>query len=127
MQITAAYLQPAPHCTVGRQKPEGIDFEVPVISVPPCGTAPICTKKNGPDDERGRAQGIIKGAHYIRKAGPVSEAIASPDEWQDVIRRCVLSDKASLLGALTTMVEQPRPVPELEEQSVFESDFDQPP
>jgi hypothetical protein len=123
-QIAAAYLQPAPHCTVSKQQPEGIDYEVPVIWVPPCGTAPVCAKKNGPDDGRGRTQGIIKGTHYIRKAGPVSEAIASPDEWQDVIRRCVLSDKASLLGALTTMVEQPRPVPETEEQSVFEADFD---
>jgi len=82
--------------------------------------APVCAKKNGPDDDRGRPQGIIKGTHYIRKAGPVSAPIESPDEWQDVIRRCVLSDKASLLGALSTMIEQPRPVPEAEEQSVFE-------
>lgn len=123
-QIAAAYLQPAPHCTVSKQRPESVVYEVPVIWVPPCGTSPVCAKKNGPNDERGRTQGVTKGTHYIRRAGPVSAPIDSPDEWQDVIRRCVLSDKASLLGALSTMIEQPRPVPEAEEQSVFEADFE---
>ena len=123
-QIAAAYLQPAPHCKVSKQQPEGVDFEVPVIWVPPCGTSPVCVRKNGPNDERGRTQGVTKGTHYIRKAGPVSAPIESPDEWQDVIRRCVLNDKVSLLAALSTMIEQPRPVPETEEQSVFEADFD---
>ena len=97
---------------------------MPVIWVPPCGTSPVCAKKNGPDDERGRTQGVTKGIHYTRKAGPVSAPIESPDEWQDVIRRCVLSDKASLLGALSTMIEQPRPTPETVEESVFEADFE---
>ncbi|MFC6641157.1 MULTISPECIES: AlbA family DNA-binding domain-containing protein [Sulfitobacter] len=123
-QIAAAYLQPAPHCTVSKQQPEGVAFAVPVIWVPPCGTSPVCAKKNGPDDERGRTQGVTKGIHYTRKAGPVSAPIESPDEWQDVIRHCVLSDKASLLGALSTMIEQPRPTPETVEESVFEADFE---
>lgn len=123
-QIVAAYLQPAPHCTVSAQQPEDICFTVPVIWVPPCGTSPVCARKNGPNDERGRTQGISKGTHYIRKAGPVSAPIESPDEWQDIIRRCVLSDKSSLLGALTTMIEQPRPAPETEEQSVLDADFE---
>ncbi|MFG6585352.1 helix-turn-helix domain-containing protein [Sulfitobacter sp. 1A12779] len=123
-QIAAAYLQPAPHCTVSKQQPEGVGFAVPVIWVPPCGTSPVCAKKNGPNDERGRTQGVTKGIHYTRKAGPVSAPIESPNEWQDVIRRCVLSDKASLLGALSTMIEQPRPTPETEKESVFEADFE---
>lgn len=123
-QIAAAYLQPAPHCTVSAQNPEGIAFTVPVIWVPPCGTSPVCAKKNGPNDEHGRTQGVAKGTHYIRKAGPVSAPIESPDEWQDVIRRCVLNDKASLLGALTTMIEQPRPAPDTEKQSALDADFE---
>lgn len=123
-QIVATYLQPAPHCAVSVQQPVGISFAIPVIWVPPCGTSPVCAKKNGPDDDRGRTQGIVKGIHYIRKAGPVSAPIESPDEWQDVIRRCVLSDKTSLLGALTTMIEQPRAALETEDHSVLDADFD---
>ncbi|MEP2881734.1 MAG: hypothetical protein ABJP13_18305 [Sulfitobacter sp.] len=65
-----------------------------------------------------------KGYTLHPQAGPVSAPIESPDEWQDVIRRCVLSDKASLLGALSTMIEQPRPTPETVEESVFEADFE---
>ena len=123
-QIAAAYLQPAPHCTVRNQQPDGVDFEVPVIWVPSCGTSPVCGKKNGPNDERERTQGVAKGVHYIRKAGAVSAPIETPDEWQDVIRRCVLADKTSLLGALSTMIEQPRPAQEADAQSVFDVDFE---
>lgn len=123
-QIAAAYLQPSPHCTVNMQNPNSVEFPVPVIWVPSCGTSPVCGKKNGPNDERGRTQGVAKGVHYIRKAGPVSAPIESPDEWQDVIRRCVLSDKASLLGALSTMIEQPRQASESEEQNIFDVDFE---
>ena len=123
-QIAAAYLQPAPHCTVSTQQPDGVDFAVPVIWVPSCGTSPVCGKKNGPNDQRGRTQGVAKGVHYIRKAGPVSAPIETPDDWQDVVRRCVLADKTSLLGALSTMIEQPRPASETEAQSVFDIDFE---
>ena len=66
-QIAAAYLQPAPNCTVSKQQPEGVAFAVPVIWVPPCGTSPVCAKKNGPDDERGRTRGVTKGIHYTRR------------------------------------------------------------
>ncbi|WP_299776851.1 helix-turn-helix domain-containing protein [uncultured Roseobacter sp.] len=123
-QIAAAYLQPSPHCTVSMQQPNGVEFSVPVIWVPSCGTSPVCGKKNGPNDERGRTQGVAKGVHYIRKAGPVSAPIETPDEWQDVIRRCVLSDKTSLLGALSTMIEEPRPVLEAEGPNLFDADFE---
>ncbi|WP_415921965.1 helix-turn-helix domain-containing protein [Tateyamaria sp. SN6-1] len=123
-QIAAAYLQPAPHCSVRILQPDAIDFAVPVIWVPSCGVSPVCGKKNGPDDQRGRTQGIAKGVHYSRRAGPISAPIESPNEWQDVIRRCVLADKSSLLGALSTMIEQPRPAPEAEAQGVFDADFE---
>lgn len=125
-QVAATYLQPSPHCSVQKLQPDGVDFELPVIWVPACGTVPVCAKKNGPTSDKGNSTvGVIKGTHYIRKAGPVSAAIESPNEWQDVLRRCVLSDKAALLGALSTMIEKPRSVEKAEKQSVFEIDFEQ--
>ncbi|WP_346909479.1 hypothetical protein [uncultured Roseibium sp.] len=36
----------------------------------------------------------------------------------------MLADKTSLLGALSTMIEQPRPALEAEEQNVFDADFE---
>ena len=106
-QIASAYLQPAPHCSVKWVKPDDTDYEVLVIRVPQVGIAHICGLKNGPDDGKGNLVGIRKGVHYIRKAGPTSAPIESQDEWQSVIRRCVLSDKTALLGALSTMMNQP--------------------
>ena len=101
-QLVSAYLTPAPHCAVRWVQPRNAAFQVLVVRVPGVGTAPVCGSKNGPNDNKGKTIGIRKGVHYIRKAGPVSAPIETPDEWQELIRRCVLSDKTALLGALTT-------------------------
>jgi hypothetical protein len=122
-QISAAYLSPAPHCAVRWAQPADVSFEVLVVRVPTVGTAPVCGRKNGPNDANGKTVGIRKGLHYIRKAGPVSGPIESADEWQAVIRKCVLSDKAALLGALTTMMTQPSPTPDQEGSSIMDVDF----
>ncbi len=106
-QIASAYLVPAPHCTLRWMQPDGIVFSVPVIRVPSVGVVPVCGKKNGPQDEKNKTIGVQKGVHYIRSAGPISAPIDSPEQWSDLIRRCVLSDKTALLGALSVMVSQP--------------------
>lgn len=123
-QIASAYLQPAPHCAVRWVRPSGIAFDVLVIWVSAVGTSPVCGLKNGPNDGSGKTVGVKKGVHYVRKAGPVSAPIESPDEWQTVIRRCVLNDKTALLGALTTMIQQPRQTPEAKQPSALDCDFD---
>ena len=122
-QIASAYLQPAPHCSVRWMKPNEVAFDVLVIWVSPLGVSPVCGAKNGPNGQGGGTVGIVRGVHYIRKAGPVSAPIESPDEWQTVIRRCVLSDKTTLLAALTTMLERPIANPEDEEESALDADF----
>ncbi len=106
-QISSKYLIPAPHCTLRWLRPKGVDFDVPVIKVPGVDGVPICGKKNGPQNSGNSFTGMEKGVHYIRTAGPTSEPISSPEQWQDVIRKCVLSDKTQLLSALKTMMSQP--------------------
>jgi len=123
-QIASAYLQPAPHCSVSWVKPNGVAFKVLVIWVPAAGTSPVCGLKNGPNGENGKTVGVKRSVHYMRKAGPASAPIESPDEWQTVIRRCVLSDKTALLGALTTMIEQPLPTPTADDKSLLDADFE---
>lgn len=106
-QVASAYLLPAPHCIFRWIEAGAAPFAVPVIRVPNVGAVPICGKKNGPQDDRNRTVGIRKGVHYYRAAGPVSAPIESPEQWRDVIRRCVLNDRKELLGALNTMLERP--------------------
>lgn len=105
--VCSTYLQPAPHCSTRWVKPTAASFEVFVIRVPSLQEVPICGKKNGPNgtNEQGTV-GVSKGVHYIRKSGPRSEAIETPDQWKDVIRKCVLSDKSALLASLSTMIDQ---------------------
>ncbi|MEE3361798.1 MAG: ATP-binding protein [Pseudomonadota bacterium] len=107
-QISASYLSPAPHCTLRWVTDVSNDIDLPVLRVPSHGSEPICGAKNGPD-VKGKITGIKKGTYYNRSAGPVSEAMTSPAEWKEVIRRCVLSEKSELLSALTVMITQPSP------------------
>jgi len=123
-QIASAYLQPAPHCSVRWMRPTDITFDVLVIWVSSLGMSPVSGAKNGPNGQNGGTVGITKGTHYIRKAGPVSAPIESPDEWQTVIRRCVLSDKTALLAALTTMLERPNQTLDDEEDNTLDTDFE---
>lgn len=123
-QIASAYLMPAPHCSVRWMKPNDVAYNVLVIWVSPLGVSPVSGAKNGPDGENRGTIGIAKGTHYIRKAGPVSAPIDSPDEWLAVIRRCVLSDKTSLLAALSTMLERPNPTPDDEAKPVLDADVE---
>lgn len=122
-QIVSAYLIPAPHCTLRWLEQDDLDFAVPVIMVPSVGAVPVCGKKNGPEDESHQIVGVRKGIHYIRTAGPVSGPISSPEQWQDVIRKCVLSDKTQLLGALTTMMSQPS-APSIDDTNALDAQFD---
>ena len=96
----STYLEPPPHCDVtivtsseGRRHP--------VVRVPALGTTPVCAKANGPNDARGRPQGIQAGRHYTRQLGangPESAHVTSPAQWSPIIRRCVIADRQSLVG-----------------------------
>lgn len=71
----------------------------PIIRVPAHGATPVCAKADGPQDTKGRVQGIVSGRHYIRgvgNSGPESVVITQPDQWQSVIRRLVATERGSL-------------------------------
>lgn len=123
-QIVSTYLQPPPHCYVRWMKPKDVPFDVLVIWASSHGVSPISGAKNGPNGATGGTVGVVKGSHYIRKAGPVSERIESPDEWQTLIRRCVLNDKTSLLAALTTMLDKPDQTADDKIRQILEIDFE---
>jgi hypothetical protein len=83
-----------------------------VITVPPHGVTPICARKSGPQDEKGRPQGITKGAYYIRKPGARSEPLETAMEWAPLIKRCVIHDRSALMSLFTDLINARSSVPE---------------
>lgn len=109
--IVKRYLTPAFQCEmVMVTASSGLIY--PVVRVPSHGAAPIATKADGPSDAKGQPQGVKSGSYYIRKPGPESAPIQGAEEWQPLIRRCVIADRDSLLADIARAV-QPRsePVP----------------
>lgn len=96
--IVKTYLEPAFHCTV-RTVRSAAGRDHYVIVIPSHGAAPICVKANGPDSGK-KIEGVQQGTYYIRKPGPESAPIITATDWKDVIRRCALYERASILAAL---------------------------
>jgi hypothetical protein len=101
--IVRRYLEPVLQCDVHFVKSSaGTDH--PIIIVPSHGAAPVCAKASGPE-KNGRPTGIVQGTYYIRKAGPCSDPILTSAEWQPLIRRCAMHDRAALLSAIAGAIE----------------------
>ncbi|WP_271612691.1 AlbA family DNA-binding domain-containing protein [Bradyrhizobium sp. CCBAU 21362] len=99
VSITKRYLDPAVHCDVRWiQSKLGVDH--PIVIVPSHGATPICAKANGPE-LKGKIEGIVAGAYYLRKPGPESAPIVTAADWRDIIRRCALHDRSTILAALS--------------------------
>ncbi|MDR3522060.1 MAG: ATP-binding protein [Acidocella sp.] len=97
--VISAYLEPPFQCDV-RVVTSRSGARHTVIVVPSHGPSPVCSKRGGPQDANGRPQGILVSTYYTRKPGPKSEPITTPADWQPIIRRCALSERAAILGAI---------------------------
>ena len=102
--IVRRYLEPVFQCDVlfGINK-TGDSF--PVVRVPGHGRIPVIAKAGGPQDDKGRPQGIVAGTYYIRKPGPASAPIMGFQEWGGLIRRCTLNDRSSLLSDIAGLFQ----------------------
>jgi len=108
--IAERYLVPQPHCEAHFVRATSGRI-YPVLRVPSHGTVPICSKADGPQDLKGAPQGIRKGVHYIREPGPKSVPIDSPERWQDLLRRCVLAERAGLIKSIGQLFDRPDTLP----------------
>ena len=104
--IVSRYLTPTFHCDVTIVQDKGAE-QFPVIRVPGHGQVPIAAKRSGPEDNRGKPQGLVAGTYYIRKPGPQSAPIISGEEWGPLIRRYVLNDRDRLLSDIAGLVQAP--------------------
>lgn len=86
----------------------------PIVRVPAHGTTPICAKADGPQDGKGKVQGIVSGRHYTRgvgPSGPESVVITQPDHWQSLIRRLVAADRAGLAAMMDRWMDPKKVAP----------------
>ena len=114
--IVRRYLTPRFQCEVVHV-PAANGYEFAIVRVPGHGSVPIATKADGPKGKSGTPQGIRAGVYYIRKPGPESAAIIGAEEWEPLIRRCVLSNRDGLLRDFATvMYQREQPMPDDGEQ-----------
>ena len=112
--IIDKYLSPTFQCDVfvARRKERN---PYPVVRVPSHKSVPICSKRNGPHDpQNNNPQGIRMGQYYIRVPGPKSKAIETPEQWRDLIHRCVVNESESLLQSIGKLLREPTIIPESE-------------
>jgi hypothetical protein len=111
--IVNKYLEPGILCevvfvtsTVGNRHP--------IIQVPAHASTPICSKADGPQDDKHKVQGIVSGRHYTRMVGPSGPArvvITQPDQWQSLIRRLVAAERAGLAAMIERWMDPRKAAP----------------
>ena len=101
--IVGKYLAPPFHCNVFIVRSSETGKDYPVVRVPPHGRVPVCAKRDGPRQDN-RTVGISKGVYYTRIPGPKSVPIDSPELWREVIHRCIVNERESLLVYRSTVL-----------------------
>ena len=90
--VVSRYIEPPFHCDVQVITSPETDLDHPVVSVPGGHTAPIRSKRSGPE---GRI--IEQNCYYIRRPGPCSEPPQSGQEWDVLIGRCLANAREDLV------------------------------
>ena len=52
-------------------------------------------------------QGIRQALYYIRVPGAKSVAIETPEQWREIIHRCVDNERESLLVNISKLIQMP--------------------
>jgi hypothetical protein len=81
----------------------------PVVWVPSHRATPICSKADGPHDDRRGPQGIKIATYYTRAPGPESMPIQTPEHWAPIIRRCIVHERTTLVGMFDSLLRTPAP------------------
>jgi len=106
--IIDRYLVPAFQCDCFLVSRTDGSQTYPVVRVSSHKSVPICSKKDGPQDAKNNPEGIRKGRYYIRVPGPKSVAIETPEQWRELIHRCVVNERESLLRSFNALISGPQ-------------------
>jgi integrase len=107
--IVKKYLLPTFHCDTYHVRPNVGGDECVVVGVPSHQAVPICSRADGPQ-EKGKSQGIRRATYYTRGPGPESVPIESPEQWAEIIRRCVVHEREVLLDRIDHLLRRKDPV-----------------
>lgn len=110
--VVDKYLTPSFHCQVYFGTSSVTGKKYPIVRVPPHGATPICAKANGPVSGKSIV-GVNRGIHYIRVPGPKSVPIDAPQLWRDLIHRCVVNERQTLLGSIGRLFDRPATIMEV--------------
>jgi len=97
--IVRRYADPQIHVQVERA-PDANGDDHPVVLIPGGHSVPVRCKRSGPGGAHVRQHAI-----YIRRPGPTSEEPQTAQEWQELIRRCVLNDRDNLLEQVSSILQ----------------------
>jgi len=92
------HAEPTFHCAVHRLT-SALGTEHVVIEVPGGHRVPIRARRGGPDGSRLKAD-----VYYIRRPGPESAPATTPQEWDDLLRRCIQAQRDELLDGFRAIV-----------------------
>jgi hypothetical protein len=104
--IVKKYLTPTFQCEVDFIK-SSVGITHPVIWVPSHRAVPVCAKADGPQNEKGRSQGIRIATYYVRAPGPESLPITTPDQWGPLIQRCIVHERTTLVAMFDSLLRTP--------------------
>lgn len=99
-EISRTYLNPPIHCTVRQVAHPVTGISFPVINIPGGHLTPVIAKRGGPQGQ----SSLSAGRTYIRRAGPCSEEPQSPEEWRDLLDRCVRAGREELIDRIRLIV-----------------------
>jgi hypothetical protein len=106
--IVRKYLAPPFQCDLHFVEHNGTDY--PIVIIFGHGSSPVTAIAGGPPDEKGRPTGITQGNIYYRDVGPRSSAISRPEQWTELLERC-LSRRADILASIMRRAINISPVP----------------
>jgi hypothetical protein len=101
--IVDKYLTPTFQCESFTARPTAGGDLCVVVRVPPHRSVPVCARADGPLVD-GKHRGVRIGRYYTRAPQPRSVPIESPDQWKDIIRRCVVFERDVLLREIARIL-----------------------
>lgn len=97
--IIRSYADPAFHCEVHHISDPGTGEPFPVIVVPGGHRVPIRAKRDGPANRH-----VKENTYYVRRPGPSSEPPRTAQEWDELLRRCLLAQREELLDSIRAII-----------------------
>ncbi|MDR3687188.1 MAG: putative DNA binding domain-containing protein [Coriobacteriia bacterium] len=103
--VVERYASPKFHCDV-RLVTDDSGNAYPVVVVHGGHAVPVRAARGGPNNQH-----VQQNVYYIRRHGPRSESPQTPEEWDGLIRRCVLNAREDMLASIrAVLLGSPLPV-----------------